>query len=73
LESDQKTIYGEPTFFSITIPQSVKNKDGAISFVSFIISKNGSQILENQGLHTIMTIPKGDTNKIPLSIKAVIS
>jgi molybdate/tungstate transport system substrate-binding protein len=73
LESDQKTIYGEPVFFSITIPQSVKNKDGATSFVIFIISKNGSQILENQGLHTIMTIPKGDTDKIPLSIKAVIS
>jgi molybdate/tungstate transport system substrate-binding protein len=73
LESDQKTIYGEPVFFSITIPQSVKNKDGATSFVSFIISKNGSQILENQGLHPIITIPKGDTDKIPLPIKAVIS
>jgi molybdate/tungstate transport system substrate-binding protein len=73
LESDQKTIYGEPVFFSITIPQSVKNKDGATSFVSFIISKNGSQILEDQGLHPITTIPEGDTDKIPLPIKAVIS
>jgi molybdate/tungstate transport system substrate-binding protein len=73
LESDQKTIYGEPVLFSITIPQSSKNKDGATSFVSFIISKNGSQILENQGLHHITTIPKGDTDKIPLPIKAVIS
>ncbi len=69
LESDQKTIYGEPIYFSITIPQTVKNTDGAISFVNFIISKVNSQKLENQGLNSIAISSKGDADKIPLSIK----
>ncbi|MBA3750907.1 MAG: substrate-binding domain-containing protein [Nitrosopumilus sp.] len=73
LESDQKIIYGEPIYFSITIPQTVKNLDGAISFVNFIISKNGSQILENQGFNSINTTSEGNTDKIPLSIKEMIS
>ncbi len=72
-ESDQKIINGEPIYFSITIPQTVKNLEGAISFVNFMISKNGSQILENQGLIPVNTISEGDTDKIPLSIKDTIS
>ncbi len=73
LESDQKVIYGEPVFFSITMPQTVKNMDGAISFVNFILSKNGSELLESQGLNPIITSSKGDDNKIPLSVKYEIS
>jgi molybdate/tungstate transport system substrate-binding protein len=72
-ESDHKTVYGEPIYFSITIPQTVKNKDSAISFVNFILSKNGSKILENQGLHPIKPTYKGDINKIPLTLKSMIS
>ena len=53
LESTQKIIYGEPIFFSVTIPNTVKNLDGAISFVNFILSKNGSKLLDNQGLRPI--------------------
>lgn len=70
LESDQKVIYGEPVFFSITIPQTVKNVDGAISFVNFILSKNGSELLENQGLNRINVTSEGDVDKIPLTIKS---
>lgn len=69
LESDQRVIYGEPVYFSITIPNTVKNLDGAISFVNFILSKNGSGLLENQGLNRINITSEGDVNKIPLTIK----
>ncbi|MDN5846112.1 MAG: extracellular solute-binding protein [Candidatus Nitrosocosmicus sp.] len=68
LKSDQRVIYGEPVFFSITIPNTVKNLDGAVSFVNFILSKNGSQLLENQGLNRINATYEGDVNKIPLAI-----
>jgi len=73
LESDQKVINGEPVFFSITIPQTVKNLDGAISFVNFILSKNGSQLLESQGLNPINITSVGNTSKIPSSIKGLVS
>jgi molybdate/tungstate transport system substrate-binding protein len=68
LESDQRVIHGEPVIFSVTIPKTVKNLDGAISFVNFILSKNGSELLENQGLNGINITSKGDINKIPLTI-----
>lgn len=69
LKFDQKLIYGEPIFFSITIPQTVKNLDGAISFVNFILSENGSELLEMQGLNRINITSEGNVNKIPLTIK----
>ena len=72
LQSDQKIIHGEPVEFSITIPKTVKNIDGAISFVNFVISKNGSQLLESQGLNPINITSEGNTDDIPLSIKEVI-
>ena len=68
-ESNKKTIYGEPMYFSITIPQTVNDMKGAISFVNFLLSNNGSQILENQGLDSIDILFEGDINKIPLHIK----
>ena len=43
--------------------------DGAILFVNFILSKNGSGLLENQGLNRINLTYEGDINKIPLAIK----
>lgn len=65
LQSDQKVIYGEPVFFSITIPKNVKNLDGAISFVNFVLSNNGSQLLASQGLNSINVTSQGDASKIP--------
>jgi len=69
LQSDDRTIYGETVEFSITIPKTVKNIDGATSFVNFILSKNGSQILEKQGLNPINLTSEGSSDRIPLSIK----
>jgi molybdate/tungstate transport system substrate-binding protein len=72
-ESGQNTIYGEPIYFSITIPKTAKNIDSAISFVEFILSKNGSQILDNQGIHSIDLMFDGNNEKIPLPLIKVIS
>jgi len=69
LQSDQKTIQGEPVEFAVTIPKTVKNLDGAISFIKFLISKNGSQLLESQGLNPTNITSEGNTDKIPLPIK----
>ena len=73
LKSNQKIIYGEPVFFSVTIPNTAKNLDGAISFVNFILSKNGSKILDNQGLYPINATYHGNLKNIPLSIKDEIT
>ncbi|WP_186434349.1 substrate-binding domain-containing protein [Candidatus Nitrosocosmicus arcticus] len=72
LEADQKIINGAPVFFSVTIPNTAKNLDGAISFVNFILSKNGSQLLESQGLNPINLTSEGNVSKIPLSLKGLV-
>ncbi|HYO05769.1 MAG TPA: extracellular solute-binding protein [Phototrophicaceae bacterium] len=72
-ESGQNTIYGEPIYFSITIPKKAKNIDSAISFVEFILSENGSQILENQGIRSVDLMYDGNMEKMPPHIRKVIS
>ena len=69
MQFDDRIIYGEPVEFSITIPKTVKNMEGATSFLEFVRSKNGSQLLENQGLNPINLTSQGSADHIPLSIK----
>jgi molybdate/tungstate transport system substrate-binding protein len=74
MESERNTIYGAPIYFSVTIPLTVKNTDGAESFVKFILSKNGSQILEKQGLNSVgVKLAEGKVDKIPMSVREMIS
>jgi molybdate/tungstate transport system substrate-binding protein len=66
----QKTIYGEPIYFSITIPETVKNLDGAISLVKFLLSADGKHILESQGLNYIpRPVTEGNIDKEPSPIR----
>src|ERR671921_361072 len=67
-----QTVFGEPIYFSVTIPKIVKNPDGAISFISFLISTKGQSILENQGLNYIKPVIEGNIDKTPSSIKNLL-
>jgi molybdate/tungstate transport system substrate-binding protein len=65
-----KVAQGEPVYFSITIPNTNKNIDGAISFMNYLISSDkGKLILERQGLDYLkVPIIEGNKSKIPSSI-----
>lgn len=67
-----QTVFGEPIYFSFTIPSTVKNLDGAISFGSFIISTNGESILEEQGLNVIKPVAEGNISNIPSEIRNIV-
>jgi molybdate/tungstate transport system substrate-binding protein len=71
LDSGQ-IVFGEPIYFSVTIPKTVKNPDGATSFVTFLLSTKSERILESQGLNYINPIIEGKTDKIPPSIKNLL-
>jgi len=71
-ESDDQTVFGEPIYFSFTIPTTVKNLNGAISFGDFILSANGKSILQEEGLNPIKPIPEGNTAKVPSSLRSMI-
>jgi molybdate/tungstate transport system substrate-binding protein len=68
LQKDSQTVYGEPIYFSFTIPATVKNLDGAISFGGFILSSNGTSILKDQGLNPITPLLEGDMAKVPSAL-----
>src|SRR5919106_1979920 len=67
-----QTVFGEPIYFSVTIPEIVKNPDGSISFISFLISTKGQSILESQGLNYIKPVIEGNIDKTPSSIKNLL-
>src|SRR6476659_7611651 len=71
---NNRIVYGEPIYFSVTIPNTYKNFDAAVSFVNHLISPNdkGKLILEKQGLDYLKTpIIEGNINKIPSTILSV--
>ena len=72
LESNSQTVFGEPIYFSFTIPTTVKNLDGAISFGDFILLADGKSILQEEGLNPIKPIAEGNTAKIPSSLRSMI-
>ena len=72
--STGKTVYGEPIYFSVTIPEAtVSNLDGAVSFVTYLLSRDGQHMLQSQGLDYIKPIAEGKLDKIPHAIKNMIS
>ena len=64
-----QTVYGEPIYFSFTIPTTARNLEGATSFGDFILSTNGNKILKDQGLNPIRPVLEGDMAKVPSTIK----
>ena len=68
--SNSQTVYGQPIYFSITIPDTNKNINAATSFANFIFSiYKGKQILESQGLNYLKKpIIEGDVRKLPSTI-----
>ncbi len=70
--STSKTVYGEPIYFSITIPDvKVSNLNGAVSFVTYLLSADGEHILQSQGLNYIKPTAEGKVDSIPIPIRNV--
>jgi molybdate/tungstate transport system substrate-binding protein len=67
-----QTVFGEPIYFSFTIPNMAKNLDGATSFGSFIISTNGESVLVEQGLNVIKPVAEGNISNIPSEIRNIV-
>jgi molybdate/tungstate transport system substrate-binding protein len=70
--SNDQTVFGEPIYFSFTIPNTVKNVDGATSFAAFILSTKGQSIIEEQGLNFIKAAIDGSISNVPSEISNAI-
>ena len=54
-----QTVHGEPIYFSVTIPNTYQNLAGAKAFVKFLLSPDGSTILQRNGLDHINPVIQG--------------
>ena len=68
-EGKGQTVFGEPIYFSFTIPNTVKNLEGATSFGDFILSDAGKGILETEGLNPIEPEIEGAIQRVPPAIR----
>lgn len=67
-----ETISGNLIFFSFTIPNTLENIEGAVSFVKFLLSENGKKILEQVGLSSIKPILQGDIHQLKPEILSLV-
>ena len=64
-----KAVKGAAIVYTITIPSTSRNHDGAIAFVNFVLSSQGQAILNRDGL--LQTTPRlfGDTSAVPAPLQ----
>jgi molybdate/tungstate transport system substrate-binding protein len=60
-------VHGEPICFSATIPNTYQNLAGAKAFVKFLLSPDGSSILQRDGLDHINSIAQGRLGHVNLT------
>lgn len=71
-QGTNQTIHGNPIFFSYTIPDTVKNIDGAISFAKYLMSSQGKTVLTGVGLNPIKPIVEGNYKALEPEIRTLI-
>lgn len=67
------TIAGAPILYTITIPSTAKNPDGAAAFVRFVLAKRVRTIAAAHGLLSLAVTIGGQRDAVPSSILNLIS
>jgi ABC-type molybdate transport system substrate-binding protein len=70
-QQDGTLNFGKPIVFDITIPNTVRNTEGAIQFVKFLFSDQGKKIFENDGFKLLPLTAGGNKTAIPQEISAL--
>src|SRR5207248_7021419 len=60
-------VTGAPILYTITIPSTVKNLDGAEAFVHFVLSKRVRAIAASHGLLSLKVTVGGQRSAVPSS------
>jgi molybdate/tungstate transport system substrate-binding protein len=67
-----KTFVGSPILYTITIPSTVKNLNGAVAFVKFVLGKRARLLSAAHGLLPTRVVTSGDVAAVPPGIEAVV-
>lgn len=64
-----QVFQGSPILYTVTVPSTVKNEQGAESFVQYLLSKDGQALLAKEGLLSTPMVVDGDKTAVPAEIK----
>ena len=60
---------GSAIVYSVTIPESARNREGAAALIGFLLSGEGRKIIENHSLRIIPPIVSGDRDATPAKLQ----
>ncbi len=63
---------GGPIVYTVTIPSTVQNQAGAQAFVAFLLSAQGQNLLQGNGLLSTPFALTGDASSVPQSLQKYI-
>jgi molybdate/tungstate transport system substrate-binding protein len=66
------TYNGSAIVYSVTIPESSQNREGAIALVSFLLSDEGRKIVEKHALRLIQPVVSGEIDAVPATLRTAL-
>lgn len=66
------TVYGKPIVYGITIPNNAPNPEGATEVLSYILSEEGDQIMNDAGQPAINPAEVNDISAVPDKLKDLV-
>jgi molybdate/tungstate transport system substrate-binding protein len=63
------TFKGAPIFYTVTVPTTVRNREGAQAFVQFLLGDAGRALLGKEGLLGVARVVEGDAGAVPAPLK----
>lgn len=67
-----KTYQGGAIVYTVTIPETARNREGAIALIDFLLSADGRKILDKHGLQPIQPTVFGDKSAVPAKLQKVM-
>jgi ABC-type molybdate transport system substrate-binding protein len=59
------TIHGEPVLFARTVPKNFTDQKLAVSWVDFLLSDKGIDIMKRMGMNPVIPAITNDASKVP--------
>ena len=66
------TFAGSAIVYSITIPETSQNREGAIALVGFLLSEEGRKIVEKHALRLIQPLVSGEIDAAPPTVQTAL-
>jgi molybdate/tungstate transport system substrate-binding protein len=70
---DGVTRTGAPAAYALTIPSAAPNPAGAASFVEFLLSRDGHQLLVASGVTVVPPMLAGNHESVPISLRPLLA